>query len=180
MQDRIHRRIVHKHDTEENWIKAKNFIPLKGELIIYDVDENNTYERMKIGDGVFNADTGLMEGTNVNDLPFVDGGIGAETPEGGEIFNDYKNNAAIGEGTSARGLNTQAGNLAFKILSIDGVIKNISEYKSWAYPFTEWTKAQGENISGVTYIVDIRDMSYNGLASTEINTSDLVNAFPKT
>ena len=29
-------RIVQKHDTSANWAKATNFIPLKGEIIIYD------------------------------------------------------------------------------------------------------------------------------------------------
>ena len=45
-------RIQHKHDIETNWIKAVNFIPLAGEIIIYDKDENYFYERMKIGDGL--------------------------------------------------------------------------------------------------------------------------------
>ena len=54
-------RIVHKHDTEENWLKATNFIPKQGELIIYDVDDTHDYERMKIGDGE----------TLVSDLPFI-------------------------------------------------------------------------------------------------------------
>lgn len=48
-------RIVQKHDTEANWKKATNFVPLKGELIIYD-DLN----KIKIGDGT----------TKVNDLKF--------------------------------------------------------------------------------------------------------------
>lgn len=48
----IKSRIVHKHDTESNWLKATNFIPMKGEIIVYDVDENYNYERMKIGDGI--------------------------------------------------------------------------------------------------------------------------------
>ena len=39
-------RILHKYDTEENWNKATNFIPKKGELIIY-----GDLERFKIGDG---------------------------------------------------------------------------------------------------------------------------------
>jgi hypothetical protein len=55
-------RIQHKHDLEVNWLKA-TFVPLKGELIIYDA-ENDTdaipegrttrysYSRFKIGDGV--------------------------------------------------------------------------------------------------------------------------------
>ena len=57
---KIKTRIIHKHAVESDWAKAINFTPLKGELIVYDVDENYTYERIKIGDGV----------TNVNDLPF--------------------------------------------------------------------------------------------------------------
>ena len=54
-------RIVLKHDTEENWNKALNFIPQKGEYIIYDIDDNNPKARIKLGDGI-----------NIpKDLPFV-------------------------------------------------------------------------------------------------------------
>lgn len=49
-------RIVQKHDTKANWDKAINFIPLKGEIIIYD-DLN----KIKIGDG----------STKINDLKFI-------------------------------------------------------------------------------------------------------------
>lgn len=48
-------RIVQKHDSSANWAKATNFIPLKGEIIIYD-DLN----KIKIGDGT----------TKVGDLKF--------------------------------------------------------------------------------------------------------------
>lgn len=48
-------RIVQKHDSSANWAKAINFIPLKGEIIIYD-DLN----KIKIGNGT----------TKVNDLDF--------------------------------------------------------------------------------------------------------------
>lgn len=54
-------RIIHKHDIEDNWLKATSFIPKQGELIIYDIDDAHQYERFKIGDGV----------KNVNDLPFA-------------------------------------------------------------------------------------------------------------
>ena len=54
-------RIVNKHDTEANWLKATGFTPKQGELIVYDIDDNYDYERIKIGDGV----------QNVNDLPFA-------------------------------------------------------------------------------------------------------------
>lgn len=64
----IKSRIIHKHDVEANWILATNFTPQKGELIVYDIDDNYTYERIKMGDGV----------QNVNDLPFVDEALRTE------------------------------------------------------------------------------------------------------
>lgn len=54
-------RIVNKHDISENWLKATGFIPKQGEIIVYDVDDEHSYERMKIGDGVH----------NINELPFA-------------------------------------------------------------------------------------------------------------
>ena len=47
-----------KIDTTENWNKAINFIPKKGEPIIY--KDDNSLPRIKIGDGI----------TKVIDLPF--------------------------------------------------------------------------------------------------------------
>lgn len=61
MEKKFNARIVHKHDTEENWNKATNFIPKQSELIVYDKDSTYSYARFKIGDGV----------TNVNNLPFT-------------------------------------------------------------------------------------------------------------
>lgn len=60
-EKKINARIIHKHDTEENWNKATNFVPKKGEMIVYDIDSNHNYERIKIGDGEHIP----------NDLPFV-------------------------------------------------------------------------------------------------------------
>lgn len=57
----IYGRVQQKHDTEANWIKATNFTPNAGEIIVYDPDGICTYARIKIGDG----------NTNVNNLPFV-------------------------------------------------------------------------------------------------------------
>lgn len=57
----IKTRLVIKHDTEENWNKAVNFIPYKGEQIIYDADTAHPFERYKIGNGT----------DKVADLPFA-------------------------------------------------------------------------------------------------------------
>lgn len=54
-------RIKMRHDTEANWLLAINFIPLFGEIIVYDVDSTHDNPRIKIGDGV----------TIVNNLPFL-------------------------------------------------------------------------------------------------------------
>lgn len=59
-------RIQIKHDIAENWAKAKNFIPLSGELILYDgVIEDGKYTakpQLKIGDGIH----------KLNELPFFE------------------------------------------------------------------------------------------------------------
>ena len=46
-----------KHDTAANWAKAVNFIPQKGEVIVYD----DVDPPFKIGDGIH----------TVNELPFT-------------------------------------------------------------------------------------------------------------
>ena len=69
-QKNINSRIIHKHDIEANWQLAVNFIPKQGEIIVYDVDENYSYSRFKIGDGIL----------NVNDLPFS-GDVGGGSVE---------------------------------------------------------------------------------------------------
>jgi hypothetical protein len=71
----INTRIMNKPDTEANWLKATTFIPMQGEIIVYDIEVDKdgntlalpegrttpyTYERLKIGDGK----------TVVSDLPF--------------------------------------------------------------------------------------------------------------
>ena len=80
MADKIlNGRIQQKHDTEVNWTKAANFIPKVGEIIVYDVDANYSYERIKIGDGT----------RNVYNLPFVNDVITDEQIDaicGGSIF----------------------------------------------------------------------------------------------
>lgn len=58
------RKEIPKLETPEDWEKAKNFIPKKGQIIIYDgIKENDRYiqsPRIKIGDGIH----------KVSDLPF--------------------------------------------------------------------------------------------------------------
>ena len=63
----LNSRIIHKHDTAAHWNLAVNFVPKQGELIVYDIDTDYAYERIKVGDGT----------SNVNALPFVDDALRA-------------------------------------------------------------------------------------------------------
>ena len=62
---KVKTRIQSKHDTAVNWSAATGFIPLKGEIIIYDPDTEYDYARVKVGDGE----------TAVPNLPFIDKGV---------------------------------------------------------------------------------------------------------
>lgn len=107
-------RIQLKCDTEANWSKARNFCPMRGEVIIYSADDFTPFCRLKVGDG----------STPVVDLPFVpyEGGGGGSAvttthttqwwrehptyiPQNGEIvvYSDYSQNIPalkVGDGTT--------------------------------------------------------------------------------
>ena len=69
-EKKIKTRVQNKHDYEYNWSQATGFIPLAGEIIVYDADINapgaakgtHSLPRFKVGDGV----------TTVVTLPFID------------------------------------------------------------------------------------------------------------
>ena len=76
-------RILNKNDIEENWNKATNFIPKKGEIIVYNEDTNRDFPLIKVGDGV----------TNVINLPFLASAIDdGELGGGGGLIRLIKNN----------------------------------------------------------------------------------------
>lgn len=78
-EKRLYGRAVQKHDTQSNWDQTTNFVPMAGELIIYDIDENYNYERFKIGDGK----------TDVKSLPFADANKVDKVSGKGLSTNDY-------------------------------------------------------------------------------------------
>lgn len=66
-------RIFLKNGLEENWEKITDFIPGKGEAIIYNADDTHSTPRIKIGDGIHIP----------RDLPF----ISTELPNSFDINN---------------------------------------------------------------------------------------------
>ena len=62
----LNARFQQKHDTEANWNRVgTTFTPLKGEVIVYDVDSAHSVPRFKIGDGT----------TKLSSLPFYQSGV---------------------------------------------------------------------------------------------------------
>lgn len=78
--DTINTRIKLKHDTTEHWNNAIGFIPLPGEIIIYDDYEVKTWEEEEYGEVVTKTAyiPGIKIGTGnayVQDLSFIDGKV---------------------------------------------------------------------------------------------------------
>ena len=77
MSATINTRIQIKHDTTENWNNAQGFIPLPGEIIVYDDYETKTYTVEEYGEQITKTVNipNIKVGTGnayVQDLAFVD------------------------------------------------------------------------------------------------------------
>lgn len=73
----IDARIRSKHDTTANWDNATGFIPMAGEIIIYDDYQTKTWQELEYGEMVTKTKNipGIKIGTGnayVQDLGFVD------------------------------------------------------------------------------------------------------------
>lgn len=102
----INTRLRQKIDTESNWNKATNFIPLDGEIIIYKSDTNHPYERIKIGDGettvinlafVNSIDTNLTQAGQAADAKAVGDVISVIN----DTLNSFVDSEVTAEGTNA-------------------------------------------------------------------------------
>ena len=88
-------RFQQKTDTSENWAKATNFVPLEGEIIVY---QDGKDSKLKIGNNE----------ESVKDLPFItgEGSVGKKgTGENSVIFNDTASNNANAENSIVFGSN---------------------------------------------------------------------------
>lgn len=93
----INARVKHKHDTAANWALQTEFIPMDGEIIIYDEDANYGYKRIKIGNGVDNVNALSFvvhdEYAKKADIPSIDG-LATESyvdTKVGELFQSVSN-----------------------------------------------------------------------------------------
>lgn len=145
-EKKIKTRIQQKHDIEANWIKATTFVPMAGEIIVYDADSTYTYERFKIGDG----------STTVSNLPFVTddkvskagdtmtGKLQVNAPIFGYNYNGGKNANApafifdkSGSNYTGIGANGETDTILFAPVSGD----------AWVSEYTQKWKFQGDVIA---------------------------------
>ena len=121
---KVYGRFQQKHDTEANWLKAKTFAPLAGELIIYDPDDNYDYPRFKVG--IWDGESEKTDDMLVNNLPFATSEQIIESGEGlNSIINIGANNQAISESSIALGENSKAGAKGYRIKAVDFENKKI-------------------------------------------------------
>lgn len=148
----INSRIQQKHDIEANWLKAENFVPKAGEIIVYDTDENHNYSRFKIGDGV----------NNVNLLSFTS----AINIQDGDGINSIAqiNAVAAGENSAAFGVNQSE-----KIADDYNLALSITK----GYNNTEWYNTDGTGSGATEDIVPIEPLTepeYYKDGTTEITS----------
>ena len=130
----IKTRIIHKHDTEENWNKATNFIPKQGEIIVYDIDSSHSYERIKVGDGT----------TNVISLPYTQ--VQSDWNQNDSTAKDYIKNRPFYSGIVEDTL-------------FDGTFDNFTEIDNGVYIYFQESSLIFEE--GKTYTVVFDGTSYS-------------------
>ena len=153
-------RVVLKHDTEANWNKATNFIPKKGEVIIYDPDGTHTYSRQKVGDGI----------KNINTLPFLGATVGT-TDSSESLFKiQYTAESAISE-TPEQGVEYAI----TELIGYGDLDANLQEHIDHSatvstYSFTEssWTATDNEQYGQFRYIIS----NISGTANAFISVYD--------
>lgn len=124
MTNQIYGRFQQKHDTEANWLKATNFAPLEGELIVYDADENHDYPRFKVG--IWDGTSEKTDEMLVSNLPFASAEQLLELGLGENSIQLTKaNSEALGESSVSIGKGTIAGCKCYFIQGIDFTNKKI-------------------------------------------------------
>lgn len=158
-------RIIHKHDAELNWNKATNFIPKQGEIIIYDIDSNHSYERIKVGDGA----------TNVNNLPFLTQPITIDA-----VLSDLSENPVQNKiiKQSFDNLSALAKTGSWNDLKDKPFYKEIKEEVLYDNPSLTFTNGYSENLGvsfegGKTYTIIFDNISYSAVASDGISLGDI-------
>ena len=139
MASQIKTRIMQKYDSEANWKLATNFKPMRGEIITYSPDDDYSYPRIKIGDGV----------SYVNELPFITVEAGANlglVKTGGDV--------TISDGT----ITVNDDSHAHVISNIDN-LQNALDSKLTTTELKVTTSGSGNAVTSVSYDSDTKTIT---------------------
>lgn len=124
-------RIQHKIDTPENWAKATNFVPLAGEIIVYDYFTSEGFQnKIKIGDG----------SNYLADLPFIN----TNTFDSLLTYDDT-------QGTLS---NIEAGSIGPDELELFGLIYGITTF------YIEFENDSLQSMKGLYQLCNVGDVIY--------------------
>jgi hypothetical protein len=165
-------RIVNKHDTEENWLKATGFTPKQGELIVYDIDSTHSYERIKIGDG----------SKNVNALPFVDDDLKTELLTQINDVDDKVDavSVLVGDKKVSEQINTAIANKADapKLTNVSMLASSwIGESNPWSQVVTINGVTDNSKIDLQPTALQIVELQDNDIALIAENTNGIVTIY---
>lgn len=119
-------RVVHMHGSEQRWSEL-SFIPEKGEIIVYDADNNHSAPRFKIGDGLLTA----------ANLPFQNA-IGPTGPQGavGPTGPTGATGTTGTTGPTGKAATITVGTVATGAAGSDAVVENVGDEYSAKFNFT--------------------------------------------
>ena len=179
-------RFQQKTDIEKNWEKAKNFIPLDGEIIVY-----KDIKKLKVGDGVTTVgnlefytgeiDEKIFEDyvkkDTLEDYVTKEDAVGKKNNVNGEIFNSLKNQA-IGTFSHAEGVETMAGCMGYYVAAIDPANNHIYLHTGENAVIPTWDNPSSlydANFESGYQILNDGKISSTEIASREeVNCSDLI------
>lgn len=132
IEKKLRARVQHKHKTEAEWkkdvyhesgeLREDPFVPLNGELIIFDEDEECPYKRTKIGDGSTNVmQLPFSASVNIKDRENGVALVGAD----GAVFNW----GTVTSGNIYKGMPVKSVQFAGVFYDIDGWIKFNNGYR---------------------------------------------------
>jgi hypothetical protein len=171
-EKRINGRIVLKHDIEPNWKLATGFTPMAGEVIIYDIDDNHSYERIKIGDG----------SKNVNELPFVNDALKTELASQIDDVDDKVDavSVLVGDKKVSEQINTAIANKADapKLTNVSMLASSwIGESNPWSQVVTINGVTDNSKIDLQPTALQIVELQDNDIALIAENTNGVVTIY---
>lgn len=122
-------RVVHMHGSEQRWSEL-SFIPQKGEIIVYDADNNHSAPRFKIGDGLLTA----------ANLPFQNA-IGPTGPQGaigptGPTGATGATGTTGATGPTGKAATITVGTVTTGVAGSDAAVENVGDEHSAKFNFT--------------------------------------------